>query len=272
MTYISRTENHLLMTQALLSLKGNWGLAFIAALIYTMITIVSQSIPFLGSVIALLITGAMNLGWCAFVLSIARDEELRLEDMFSGFQRFWTAFRTHILFMLFVILWSVLLIIPGILAALSYSQAFFILADDEDCEALEAISRSKEMMVGNRWKFFCLLLRFVGWILVCILTFGIGFLLLIPYMTVSFAHFYEELAFEADLPDAFTAPAPPDKGDIIEKIIEQVMAIDQTIKDKQKLKSEIESTIAGLENSVDLSKEEIEKIAAEVLEEEYKKS
>ncbi len=87
-----------------------------------------------------------------------------------------------------------LLIIPGIIATFRYAMAFFIIADDEDCGPLEAITRSKEMMKGNKWKFFCLNWRFFGWSLLAVFfTFGIGFLWIVPYMQTSFAKFYEDV-------------------------------------------------------------------------------
>ena len=74
------------------------------------------------------------------------------------------------------------------------SMAFFIIADDADCGPLEAISRSKEMMKGNKWKLFCLHWRFFGWaLLAAFFTFGIGYLWLVPYMQTSFAKFYEDV-------------------------------------------------------------------------------
>jgi uncharacterized membrane protein len=86
-----------------------------------------------------------------------------------------------------------LLIIPGIMAGLSYSQTFYILSEDPSIGAMDAIRKSKEMMYGNRWKLFCLGLRFIGWLLLCILTLGIGFIWLAPYMAVSMAKFYDDL-------------------------------------------------------------------------------
>ena len=80
----------------------------------------------------------------------------------------------------------------GLVAAFRYAMAFFIIADDEDCGALEAISRSKEMMRGNKWKFFCLHWRFFWWGLLCML-FPIGMLWLVPYMQTSSAKFYEDV-------------------------------------------------------------------------------
>jgi uncharacterized membrane protein len=86
-----------------------------------------------------------------------------------------------------------LLIVPGIIAALSYSMTYFIIAENDSIGSLEAITKSKEMMRGNKWKLFCLCCRFLGWILLCILTIGIGFLWLYPYMMVSFAKFYDDI-------------------------------------------------------------------------------
>ena len=92
-----------------------------------------------------------------------------------------------------MILWLLLLIIPGIIAALRYSQTWYILSEDKNIGALEAINKSKEMMVGNKWKLFCLYFRFFGWFILCILTLGLGFIVLGPYMSVSFAKFHDDL-------------------------------------------------------------------------------
>jgi uncharacterized membrane protein len=118
----------------------------------------------------------------------------------------------------FILLWMLLLIIPGIIAALSYSMTFYIIADDETMDAMEAIDKSKAMMDGYKWKYFCLALRFVGWALLCILTLGIGFFWLMPYMQVTNAKFYEDVkanymsqqaepVAEVEMPVAEEAPA-----------------------------------------------------------------
>jgi uncharacterized membrane protein len=72
-------------------------------------------------------------------------------------------------------------------------MTFFILADDESIGGCDAMKKSRKMMYGYKWKYFCLLCRFFGWFLLCILTFGIGYLWLGPYIRVSAAKFYEEL-------------------------------------------------------------------------------
>jgi uncharacterized membrane protein len=72
-------------------------------------------------------------------------------------------------------------------------MAFYIMADNKDINGLDAIKKSKAMMYGNKWKLFCLGCRFIGWTLLCILTFGIGFLWLMPYGSTSIAKFYDDI-------------------------------------------------------------------------------
>ena len=95
--------------------------------------------------------------------------------------------------MVFTMLLALLLLIPATIAALSYSQTFFILADNPKLTPMEAITKSKEITQGNKWKLFCMSLRFIGWTILSIFTFGIGFLWLIPYVFVSYAKLYDDI-------------------------------------------------------------------------------
>lgn len=188
-----KTENVVLMQMARESLKGKWGLAIGTFVVYLLITVTLQVIPIAGPIVSLIISGPFALGLAIFSLAISRNQEARLEQIFQGFNNFGTALGAYLLMVLFIILWMLLLIIPGIMAALSYSMTFFILADEKSLGAIEAIDKSKQMMYGYRWKLFCLCLRFFGWALLCILTLGIGFLWLFPYIQISFAKFYDDV-------------------------------------------------------------------------------
>jgi len=127
-------------------------------------------------------------------LEVSRGGEVALSRVFDGFKSFGTSVLAYILMNIFILLWSLLLIVPGILASLSYSMTFFVMADNPGIGAIEAIDRSKEMMYGRRWKLFCLYCRFIGWaLLAAIFTLGIGFLWLEPYMRASMARFYDDL-------------------------------------------------------------------------------
>jgi uncharacterized membrane protein len=185
------TPNAELMAWARASLKGNWGTAVGVAFVYGLILGVSSN---LCGFIPLIIAGPLELGLAIFFLCIARRSGARFGQLFDGFSDFGAALATYLLMMIFVFLWSLLLIIPGIIAAYAYSMTFYILADDPNVGPLEAIRKSKQMMLGKKGKLFCLHLRFIGWWLLCILSCGIGFLWLTPYVYAATVHFYDDLA------------------------------------------------------------------------------
>ena len=188
-----KTDNKILMQMAKESLKGKWGLAIGTFVIYALIVGGVGSIPFAGAPGSLIVGGPLLLGLTMFTLNISRNTNPKLEQLFHGFRNFGTALGTYLLRVLFITLWSLLLIVPGIIAAISYAMTFFILADDTTIAPMDALRKSKKMMYGYKKKFFYLVLRFFGWFLLCILTLGIGFLWLYPYMQVSFAKFYEDI-------------------------------------------------------------------------------
>jgi len=187
------TANTVLMQQARESLAGKWGQAIGAMVVYLLLMIAIQLIPLAGAIIALLIGGPMAIGLATYSLALARNEDANINQLFEGFNKFGLALAAYFLMFVFIILWMLLLIIPGIIAALSYSMTFYIIADDETMDAMEAIDKSKAMMDGYKWKYFCLALRFLGWALLCVLTLGIGFFWLMPYMQVTNAKFYEDV-------------------------------------------------------------------------------
>ena len=95
--------------------------------------------------------------------------------------------------MLKVFLWSLLLVVPGIIKGYAYSQAFYLLNDNKKLGYKEALEESEKMMDGHKWELFVLQLSFIGWSLLAVLTCGIGFLWLTPYMNTTLANYYEDL-------------------------------------------------------------------------------
>jgi len=195
------TENSVLIKQAREALSGKWGLAIGTFFVYFLIVLVVQMIPKAGPIISLLVSGPIALGLGIFSLSLARNKEANLNQLFEGFKKFGVSLGAYLLMVLFILLWMLLLIIPGIMAALSYSMTFYILADDNSIGAMQAIDKSKKMMDGYKWKYFCLGLRFLGWALLCILSLGIGFLWLVPYMHVASAKFYDDIKEKVSISD-----------------------------------------------------------------------
>ena len=185
------------------ALAGKWKLGVLGTLLYAVLTTVpvivlnaifgngDASPAAISNIYSLLITGPMTLGYSMFAISIFRKRATSPAEVFYGFERFGKAFGLYIVMIIFVLLWSLLLIVPGIIAAFRYSMCFYILADNPDMGIMEALNESKRMMRGNKWKFFCLNLSFIGWGILCIFTLGIGFLWLSPYAEVSAIAFYD---------------------------------------------------------------------------------
>jgi uncharacterized membrane protein len=154
---------------------------------------VGGAIPLVGFLVTLAVAGPLLLGLTAYFLLFARDEAPQLEDVFVGFTRYTSAVVLYLLVFIFTFLWSLLLIVPGIVAAYRYSMAYCILSDNPDIGAKEALERSKAAMMGKKGQLFWLDASFFGWALLCILTLGIGFLWLAPYWKLSRTYFYERL-------------------------------------------------------------------------------
>lgn len=186
-------SNYELRANARMDLKGNWMPAVLAYLVFAIISALPSTIPYVGPIISILITGPMTLGIAKFSINLKRHNNTDIEVIFDGFKNFTTAMVLQILITLFITLWSLLLIIPGIIAALSYSQAFYILNDNPDMTAMELLEESKRIMYGYKLKLFCLYLSFIGWGILSALTFGIGTLWLNPYIGLSLANFYDNV-------------------------------------------------------------------------------
>lgn len=143
--------------------------------------------------ISFILAGPIAVGLANFFLKLVRKEEVTFNDLFSGFKNFLNAFLLKLLSNIFIFLWSLLLIIPGIIAAYRYSMAYYIMNDKPDVKPMDAIKKSKEMMVGHKGRLFILILSFIGWGILGIITLGIGFLWIIPYYRLTIANFYEDL-------------------------------------------------------------------------------
>jgi len=175
------------------SLSGNWLPAIGITLLFAVILGALSYIPFIGAIAVLLLGGPLTLGLVAYFLQLARGEKALVGALFQSFDRFGTSFLVYLLIQIFVFLWSLLLIVPGIIAALRYSQSFFILRDNPTIDPMEAIRRSKEMMVGHKGRLFILFLSFIGWAILASIPFGLGFIWLTPYIMAAQAAFYEDL-------------------------------------------------------------------------------
>lgn len=147
--------------------------------------------------VLLFVGGATMIGYSRLNLNLVDGREIALPQLFSEYTHLFRGFAMIFLQGLYILLWTLLLIIPGIIASLSYAMTPYIMAENPDMGANEAIAASKKMMKGQKENLFYLYLTFLGWWLLCLFTLGIGFLWLNPYMKAAEAAFYREISGKA---------------------------------------------------------------------------
>ena len=179
-------------------LKGNWKPVVVFTLVYNLVMGVAQ---FIGStsdlvsiLISLFILVPLAYGYNVAFLDFKRTvQAVKIEQLFDGFKDYSRVVLTGLLQGIYIFLWTLLLIVPGIIKSLSYSQTNYILKDYPELKNNAAIELSMAMMKGHKFDYFCLILSFIGWILLGILTLGIGLLWVSPYIATASAHFYEHV-------------------------------------------------------------------------------
>jgi len=145
------------------------------------------------NLVASLFTSTLSVGFYLYILKMIRKEEFSRNDIFAFIGKVFPIIAIALLITIFSFLWGLLFIIPGIIAALSYSMAFLIYAEDQSLNAMDYLDKSKEMMKGYKWDYFVFGLSFIGWILLSIITFGIGLIWILPYVTIAEVVYYDEL-------------------------------------------------------------------------------
>ncbi|MEH7453972.1 DUF975 family protein [Gottfriedia acidiceleris] len=204
-------------------LSGNWGKAILTlvvfgvlqGLIYMLLNgpvnyhytgsifldldqqdLIPGGIQSLIEIITAILNTLLGYGLLVYFLKLIRDEEKSISDIFFYFKsghQFIRGIIVGFLVTLFTVLWTILLIIPGIIKSIAYSQVGYILKDYPEMSALDAITLSRRMMDGYKWKFFLLGLSFIGWGLLVIITFGLALFYVAPYFYTSQAQFYTEV-------------------------------------------------------------------------------
>ena len=208
------------------NLAGNWGkslgIAFVAAIFGALlagsnigfdITIDEELVPHLPSIVLsvlgvmvsissilnlaqFILGGTVQLGYTQILLKQYHHQEFEIGELFSQFHRFKQGFLQSFLRTLYIALWSLLFIIPGIIKSFAYAMTPFLMADNPNMTAKEAIAASKELMDGHKGDLFILGLTFIGWDILAVLSLGIGFLWLNPYKEATYAAFYRDLIIQ----------------------------------------------------------------------------
>lgn len=172
-------------------IKGNIGMFFLCMLIVIALsTVLGLLGPIGGLVDSFLVLPPLILGFTKLALGMIHGEKVTVSKLFHGFNDFGRAALLNLFMSIFIFLWSLLLIIPGIIKSLSYSMSFYILAENPDMEPMDAINESKRIMDGHKWELFVLMLSFILWDLLSGITCGIAYIYVAPYKSVTFAEYY----------------------------------------------------------------------------------
>ena len=200
------TENFrptVLRNRALEALKGNWGMAATAGLIYLVICAIPilwfSSAVWVVYLFNWLVVAPIGVGSYFLFWDVLKGKEVNLRTMFEAFSQYGRYLTFLLLVFIYIFLWSLLLVVPGIVKAYSYAMTPYILVDRPDLSANQAINLSCKMMSGHKFDLFYLQLSFIGWAILCLFTLGIGFLWLLPYYATAQAAFYQDVKSEYEM-------------------------------------------------------------------------
>ena len=190
--------------RALSALENKWGNFVAITFVYGLIMGITQvlsgdkdspAILHLIGLVLFILALPLTWGYQSLFLGAVRGGEATAKDLFEGYNKelFSRVLTTTLLYYVYVLLWSLLLLIPGCIKAYSYAMTPYILKDNPEMKNNAAIEESMRMMDGHKLELFLLDLSFIGWALLSLLTCGIGFLWLTPYMNMARVNFYEDL-------------------------------------------------------------------------------
>lgn len=189
------------------ALRGRWTPAVITTLVYLFITVAvmlcaqlplepESSAAALAQFLAALLLMPMGYGLVVFFVRHTHGEAASAGALFAGYRDFGRVFLTLLLQQVYLLLWTLLLIVPGLVKSYAYRLTPYVLHDHPELSRNAAIERSMQLMDGRKWKLFCLDLSFLGWVILAALTLGIGLLWFVPYQQTALVRFYEDARSE----------------------------------------------------------------------------
>ena len=230
---------------ALDSLRGNWGIAIVGAIIASMlggiegssssfsfsggsggsstsgsteqgsamdqeqlsmllsimipIILVTLFISIVMSIAFFIVGSAVGVGYARFNLYLVDGIKPTLGTIFNYFRYLKTTILAKLLVELKVILGLILFIVPGIIASYKYAMVNYVIAENPEISVRDALYESARLMDGNKWRFFCFGLSFIGWDLLVAVSFGIAAIWVVPYEQAAIAKFYQEIKYEKNL-------------------------------------------------------------------------
>lgn len=176
-----------------------WMTMLVVCCMLSFISAASAALNFVGAVAMIVVSGPILYGTARTTVECVEGDKWDIGHTFRGFNEcFGRSVLLWFLQGLFTALWSLLLIIPGIVKGYSYAMAFYIQQEKggNGREPVDCITQSRRMMDGHKWQLFCLDLSFLGWYILGALCLGVGVFFVIPYHEMARANFYEALKAE----------------------------------------------------------------------------
>lgn len=168
--------------------------AFLAAVVLGVIF----TVGIVGSIVHALLANPIEVGGRRFFEKNANDPTTQFNTMFEGFQDYGRVLVTMLIRDVFILLWTLLLIIPGAMKAYSYRLVPYLVKDRPELSPMEVLAESQALMRGNRWQAFVMDLSFIGWLLLGVATLNLGNIFWTnPYMNATDAALYQELTGRA---------------------------------------------------------------------------
>ena len=177
-------------------LQGRWGQPVVFTLVYIIITAVLSGVT--SGLLSILLLPMVYSYSISFLDNKRTGNDFKVETLFDGYKDCLRILGTLVLQNVYAFLWTLLLIVPGVIKSISYSQTYYVLKDNPELRLNAAIECSMAMMEGHKMQYFLLMLSFIGWLLLVIFTLGIAALWVSPYMNATFAHYYEYVKEEYD--------------------------------------------------------------------------
>jgi len=174
------------------------------------IVMLLSNISMLGVAMAVLMSlvfPVFHVGYMNYCLRLSREQSGSFKDIFIGMRFLYKVLLIFIITTALVLLWSLLLIVPGVIAHYRYRQAYYILLDDPGKSAIQCIRESTHLMTRNKLDLFLLDVSFLGWhvlsmIFIALMWYFVPFSLPVlslwisPYTGLTYAAYYDYLLYE----------------------------------------------------------------------------
>lgn len=183
-----------LKTQAKALLKPQFFTVLLTGIVSGLVVALLNVIPVVGNIASIVIAGPLAMGAMLVYTTVTAGKTAQLEQLFEPFKtNFLTAFLANLISVIMIMLYSLLLVVPGIMKAYSYAMVPYVLRYEPELSAMDALHRSEDLMRGHRMELFMLELSFLSWLPLFIITVGLAGFWVGPYIEITQTLFYDRI-------------------------------------------------------------------------------